>query len=258
MTSDETQSDAAAVVEAVAATEDEALTDPETGWNRLMVEQMAESIRIAHLINPGSWCIHPYRNTPYVVVEMVNIGHPGFSLIVSMENLTQQQADILTSYRDESRVYSGRPWAAYLRFPEDQAQSVLELMRDAHHTAVERLAKDVKNKTLRWKEHREDFRREFERIADVSVPEPGYLPELLELQKQVPSPPIGAMYSQALIDQMAASILAANKLGASCWSLFEAAKRIVLNVGQEAVGGSNKAGTYDFVVDRELLTAEQE
>jgi len=254
MMSDETQGDAAGMVEATA---DETLVDEKTGWSRHMVTQMAESIRIAHRINPGSWCIHSDHNTPYVAVEMVNIGHPGFSLIVSTEGLTQQQTNILKSYRDESRVYSGRPWAAYLRFPEDQVRDVLALMRDAHLSAVERLAREVKTRTVRWKWHREDFRKEFERIADVSIPEPGYMDELRDLQKEESSPPISAMYCRAMIDQMAASILAAHELSASCWSLFEAAKRIVLNVGQETVGGSNKVGKYDFVVNRNLLTPEQ-
>lgn len=55
MTSDEMQTDAADVVEGTG--DDELLIDPETGWNRLIVEQMARDIQIAHDVNASSWVL---------------------------------------------------------------------------------------------------------------------------------------------------------------------------------------------------------
>lgn len=228
MTSDAMKDEAIEVVEPI---DEELLIDPETGWNRLMVVQMVESIKVAHQINPSSWCIHPDHNTPFVAVEMVNIGHPGFSLIVSTENLTQQQTHILESYCDKSRVYSGRPWGAYLRFPEDQVRNVLDLMRDAHLSAVERLARDVKSRTVRWKEHREDFRREFERIAGASIPEPGYLQELTDHLNSSASvgdtDPFEGIDS-ILLERLADDIRVAHAANPNAWSFYRIQSRGII------------------------------
>jgi len=167
----------------VAVDQDELpIIDPQTGWNRLMVRQVARSIQAAHQIHPGCWCIHSWENEPMFAVEMVNVVTVGptipYGLIVSTDELDEPQLSLVATYRHPTRVFSGRPWATYLHIPRDQVGPVLLSLESAHLRAVKRLAEGVRSKAMRWTWHRDDFREQIQRIAGIAVPEPQYMPEL--------------------------------------------------------------------------------
>lgn len=216
----------------------ELLIDPETGWNRLMVDQMARSIQVMHEILPNAWCIHSWENEPIVAVASMNIGSVGptvpHGLIVSTVNLDQQQTQLVETYSDNTRVFAERPWAAYLRIPEDHVRRVLVLLGDAHATAVKRLAGQVTSRANRWKSHRDDFRKEFERIARVSIPEPGYIRELTGILESSASietmGPFDGIRSE-LLERMAQDIRSAHDANLNAWALFRLQKGgVVLSV----------------------------
>lgn len=166
----------------------DSLIDPETGWSRPMVELLSRSIRAANEIHPSSWCIHSWGTEPIVAVEFINIGSIGptipYELIVSTDELDKQQSLLVSTYKQPTRVFSGRPWAAYLHIPRDQLQTVLVSLEAAHLLAVQRLAGSVRSKAMRWKWHRDDVSVEFERIAGIPIPQPEYMQELRELTKR--------------------------------------------------------------------------
>ncbi len=242
--------------------DDRPLIDPDTGWNRLMVEQMARSIDVAHQLNPNSWAVHIWSGQPILSVGFLNVISVGptqpYGLLVDTTILDEAARSLARSRQDANKRYGDeRPWASYLGVPPNEAIQILEVLGSSHIAAVTRCAEQVQTHAHRWRDHREDFRKQIERVAEVSLPQPSYLEKLLTLQALVPAPPVTAMYNHTTAQQMARSILAAHELGTSCWSVFETAGRIALNVGQETVGGSSVAGMYDFVVDRQIVDAER-
>jgi hypothetical protein len=152
--------------------------DPETGWNRRMVEQMAESIRLAHEINPRSWCIHTWNDQPILSVGFVTSGSVGpvtpYGLVIASDELDPAQAAMVDHLKD-ARTYRDRPWAVYVLVPKDECEETLILLKRPHEAAISRMAAEVKSIAHRWKDHREDFRREFERILGQPLPEPAYV-----------------------------------------------------------------------------------
>jgi hypothetical protein len=244
----------------VEATGAEPLIDPETGWSRLMVERMVKSIHIASAISSWVWTTTIYQGRPILNIGNINFVSGGKNgamyLLVDHEALKPGAVEMFEAFRTAGDLHSN-PSFSWVDLPLDSTADALAVFADAHEAAIRKEAKKWKI-NQRWKWFQDEARQTISKVAGEDIPEPGYMQQLRELKSTDPLPPISGMYSQAMIEQMAASILAAHELGASCWSLFEAAKRIVLNVGQETVGGSNKAGTYDFVVDRELLTPEQD
>jgi len=255
MTSDKMQVDAVGVVE---ATGDTSLIDEKTGWSRPLVKLMARSIQAAYTNRPDSWGIQSRPKGPEVALGHINIGtvNPENAWLLIDENaIPDTVRPYIDGYMNQKR-YNWNETRSFrvLNFSAKAIPEVLSVASEAHLAAVRSLKA---GKCSRWQTHREDIRKEFERIVGVSILEPGYMQQLRELKAAEALPPITSMYSRPLIEQMASSVVAAHDLGASSWSLFPTGKQIALNVGQEVVGGSAAAGKYDFVVDTEKLDPEQ-
>jgi|GEM_PF-2672304 len=161
--------------------------DPDTGFNRLMVEQMAKSIQIAHDINPKSWCIDSWQDNnnrlhPIPAVGSVNImsigpGTPhGFMVDISESDIDQQQ--FIKELLDPTRQYKHYPWATYLLIPGDRVGEVLARLSSEHESSVRRVASHVKI-TNRWKRHNLQFVAQIESLLGYELPKPAYLPNLL-------------------------------------------------------------------------------
>ena len=242
--------------------EDRPMIDPETGWNRLMVELVARSIHVAHEINPNSWLLDHTHGGILLKVGFVNIliirSSGAHEVVLSKDAIDLNDVESISGVDvDPSKAHVSRPWALFLEVSSKSLEEVLERFHAAQTEAVERSASGVKTRLQGWDRHKTELRDEIERIVGTSIPQPGYTHEVEYLQTQPNSDLSGSMYNQPMAQQMAQSILAAHKLGTACWSVFETAKRIALNVGQETVGGSSVSGMYDFVVDRGMLESEQ-
>ncbi len=104
--------------------DDQAVIDPATGWNRLMVERLVRSINIAHEINPNGWAIHPADYLPeaaYLTVErpiVASVGREVNQLIVSTQELGEGDLAIVANL-DKGRKYAdnGMQEARLIEFP---------------------------------------------------------------------------------------------------------------------------------------------
>ena len=143
--------------------------------NLLILRQMAESIRIAHEINPTSWSVYKVGNeivfniSIYYMLTTINLQRMDFSLMV---DLSIKDRGIL-GYKsvDTPASFPG----VRLRMPIKVGQEYLGTLSESHEEAVRLACALVKTKPHFWQRHDAALVEEVGKAIGESLPRPSYL-----------------------------------------------------------------------------------
>jgi len=235
------------------ALEDHAMIDPETGWNRLMVERLVRSIKIAHEINPDGWAIHPADYLPeaaYLSIGrpiVASVGREVNQLIVGAQALSESDLALVVKL-DKGRKYTddGMQDARIIEFPMERSAEIIAKFGDGHEEIVRRLASGMRRtRAAKW--HSENYRNQLERAAEESVPNPAYKND--EVESAPPPVSSGHGWNRPMLEQMARSIRIAHALNPTGWAVVQAKGQLVLNVASNNVIYGFPTKENNFAVD---------
>lgn len=146
--------------------------DLATGWSRLVIKQVADSIGIARGVEPKSWAMFRVKGVPHVNVgkrTICSMERHSVELLVDNRTITSIAQDGgATVERDIDNTYRN---LAMLRFPPASAEMILPIVRASHLAAIRTVAK---MKTSQRNRHDESLRVQFEEVGQVSIRPPGY------------------------------------------------------------------------------------
>jgi hypothetical protein len=156
--------------------------DPETGWDRRVVNRVARSIRYAHDQNPSCWAIHTSEGEPFVALGKTNIAHlsrDSYQLLVD-SNLLDDEDQKIADRLDIGRTYGSvsRKHLRLLGFKNKDVDTVLPRFEAAHESAIAGLT-DQNSARNPW--HQQAFVRELSRVIGEELPEPAYLADIPKL-----------------------------------------------------------------------------
>ncbi|MGC4107718.1 MAG: hypothetical protein QM753_15460 [Thermomicrobiales bacterium] len=137
--------------------------------------QMAESIRVAHDINPNSWVVMRVRDHIALLIG-------GYYVLSPRDNPEKPFPILLcTPYPDvdgirlETATLKTLPGTSRVLVQYAKAASVLEQIRDSHIEAVIQAARTVKWRGQYWKDHDVAVIQEVEALSGEVLPVPHYI-----------------------------------------------------------------------------------
>ncbi|MGI8484512.1 MAG: hypothetical protein ACR2OU_09625 [Thermomicrobiales bacterium] len=198
--------------------------------NLLILRQMAESIRIAHEINPNSWSVYRARSdvvfhiASYFLLTSPNYVSKKFAIMINTEHLDSILVQELKIYIDPETPKS-IPGERYL-LPQSMAREMLPKLRDAHEVVVRWAAESVRTHSDRWMEYVPAIVDKIEQVTGERVPRPGYLEDA--------SSPVNLVQSFDLdiLRQMAESIRIAHEINPNSWAVLNRRGAISLIVSK--------------------------
>jgi len=135
---------------------------------------MAESIRIAHDINPNSWSVYPVGEETVLcvgqnyVLTTINPVRNDLSYLVDSSQMPDSGRSF--SYEDIPSV----PAALRLRIPSAEVPELFPVLQPSHEAIVRSIANAVRVKTHRWEMHRQDMVDQIASAVGSELPIPGY------------------------------------------------------------------------------------
>lgn len=153
--------------------------DPVTGWHTAMVEQVVQSMKIAHEFNPNCWSLHQVKGSP--TTAKLTVGKANVMrwdrdlnhLLIDATSLTEEQAylEIATERFPTARDLA-EPFMLHL--PNTGVAELIDLFRDNHEDAARRLASGPDGQSKRNGIFKAEFGDHLMRISGKTIPEPGY------------------------------------------------------------------------------------
>jgi 5-methylcytosine-specific restriction enzyme B len=250
------------------ATDETIVTIGGKQYNRLLAEEMARDIGLAHTIRPGVWAIGDNSSLLIGNMAMLSFSEPILhGYLVDSQDVSPEAQALIERYGSDPGFKEDKTYR-FLKLPNEGLNQSLELLRPTHEAAVKKQAGGFYTRCLRWKWHNFEVANLLEEVVGHPIPEPSFAEELRALRAvaqeeptEAPPPDVSSATDEihdptpAAARQMARTILAAHKLSTTCWALYPAAKQIVLMVGNCVAGGSNSPGKFDFVLSRDRLDA---
>lgn len=155
--------------------------DPATGWSRIVVRQMAESIKLARRMDKRGWAILNAQPAVHVNVGKRTICEMNQTLVrlrVDIKKFPRLNRGFSNDFRIIEDWLDKNPHYADLRmieFPIASAENVMKLVQASHRIAVMTTAGMATDKR---KDHDESLRREFVRIGGIPIAPPDYTDHL--------------------------------------------------------------------------------
>lgn len=159
--------------------------------NDLILRQMAESIRIAHEINPNSWAVLERRGSislivsRYIALTTVYRQTSKATIIVATAEIDPELERDYSFYR-EPGVMKLIP-GTHVEIPAEQTPEALHRLRKTHLVAVEMAAREVKTRSARANEHRPDMLEKIESATGETLPSPAYTSDSLPAKSTLDS-----------------------------------------------------------------------
>lgn len=162
----------------------ESPADELDGINLLILRQMAESIRIAHEINPRSWAVYEtptdvvFNVASNYVLTTVNNRRSTFSLAVMTEDIDPELLGEIEGKRDPDSPKTFPGWR--IMIPATSAMELLPRLKQDHEAAVRWTSLSVRTRSARANEHRPDVLHMIETAIGESLPRPEYAQQGIE------------------------------------------------------------------------------
>jgi hypothetical protein len=159
--------------------------------NDLILRQLAESIRVAHEINPNSWAVLERRGSIslivsiYIALTTVYRQTSKATIIVATAEIDPGVERDYSFYR-EPGVMKPIP-CTFFEIPAERIIEALPRLRKAHLAAVEMAAREVRTRSARAYEHRPDMLEKIESATDETLPRPAYTSDSLSAESSLDS-----------------------------------------------------------------------
>ncbi len=155
--------------------------DRSTGWDKRMVAQAHRSLQLAHSINPSCWSLHQVKGAPTtakLTVGKANVlrwGRDRNEILIDAASLSDEQQtafgelekDRFPKARDVDQPF-------FLYFPSERIPELLELFRENHEDAVQRIARGPEAMSKRVGIFQKSFGDDMDRILGRRIPRPRY------------------------------------------------------------------------------------
>lgn len=155
--------------------------DPLTRWNGDMVEQVVQSMRIAHHLNDHCWSLHQVKGSPTtakLTVGKANVMRWDWDLnhlLIDALSLTEAQASVLAEIKTEKFPKArDLDTPLMMHLPNARLAELLHLFRHAHEEAVRRLVSGPEGQSKDRGIFKAEFGDHIMRISGKTIPEPGY------------------------------------------------------------------------------------
>lgn len=155
--------------------------DAKTGWDKRMVAQVDRSLQLTHSINPRCWSLHQVKGSPTtakLTVGKANVlrwGRERNEILIDAASLSEIQQTAFDDLEKEHFPNArdlDKPFILYL--PRERIPELLEVFRENHEDAVQRLARGPDATSKRAGIFQKSFADDLERILHTSIPRPRY------------------------------------------------------------------------------------
>lgn len=159
--------------------------------NDLILHQMADSIRIAHEINPNSWAVLERRGSislivsRYIALTTVYRQTSKATIIVATAEIDPELERDYSFYREPGAMKAIA--GTFFEIPAEQIPEALLRLRKAHLAAVEMAASEVRTRSARANEHRPDMLERIESATGETLPRPTYMSDSLLVKSSLDS-----------------------------------------------------------------------
>jgi len=206
--------------------DDRPLIDPETGWHRLLVEQMARDIQIAHSVDGGSWSVMASNDHSDDVILSVGgiwmakaVDGSNARILIDAGHLTDEQRAKFTSVM-KRRVLTteGMQTAADVSLSIDTIPDALASLAGNHEQLVREQAERASRgrQVSGW--HRRRLLEEIERITGKILPKPDFVAKLSWLEET---------FDLELLHHLAEDIKLIHAIRPSSWALYSLRPRAI-------------------------------
>jgi hypothetical protein len=229
---------------------DEIVTIDGKQYNRLMAEEMARDIELLSTIAPRGWSISDNSSLKIDKPSMLSFAEPIEHGYLFAGEASGEDTSRLVEEYGQAASYSQFPDITRIELPQWDVES-LSLLRPGHERAVRTVAEIAPGLSPSWKWHNMARFRDLEQVVGRSLPQPGYMDDLLVWREQeVDSTDLSGSQSfpsidQDLLDQIAAGIEVAHEINPNSWAVFLIKSGLVFNVsGYTAAFIAKARGTW--------------
>lgn len=155
--------------------------DRSTRWDKHMVAQVERSLQIVHSINPRCWSLHQVKGSPQTAkltagkANVLRWGPDQNELLIDAAYLSEEQRTAFEELEKE-RFPKARDLEQpfFLYPPSERIPDLLNLFRENHEDAVQRIARGPEAMSKRAGIFQKSFGDDLDRILRKRIPRPKY------------------------------------------------------------------------------------
>jgi energy-coupling factor transporter ATP-binding protein EcfA2 len=219
--------------------------------NDVILRQMAESIRVAHEINPNSWAVLERRGSislivsRYIALTTVYRQTSKATIIVATAEIDPGVERDYSFYRSPG-VMKPIP-CTFFEISAERIIEALPRLRKAHLAAVEMAAREVRTRSARANEHRPDMLEKIESATGERLPRPAYTHDSLAAGI---SP---SAFNAAMLWRLVRTIHIADSINPNAWAVTPLDGQPALHLGFTRAITIGPRGPFDLIVDPGIL-----
>jgi len=215
--------------------------------NDLILRQMAESIHVAHEINPNSWAVYERRGSVslivsrYIALTTVYKESSKATIFVATAEIDPELERDYSFYRGPGAL-TAIP-GTHVEIPAEQIPEALHRLRKAHLAAIEMAAREVRTRSARANEHRPDMLEKIESATDETLPRPAYMSEARLERSSTPA------FHPAMLQRLVRTIHLADSINPNAWALTPLNGQPALQLGFTRAMTIGPKPPFDLIVD---------
>lgn len=203
--------------------------------------QLAESIRLAHEINPNSWLVMYWKKQIILLVGAYYSFAPRREMTGDVDLILQEPVpECVDELNHEDKDFKVHRDFLRVRIPVMEMAAWFPILRESHRRAI---ATAAKSKPNYWREHDEEALREIESYAGETLPRPEYLddPKFREgVLDEVP---------WIVASRLASTIALAQRINDRAWSIYRSKRTAVVAIGDvPALRWKQRLGRIELAV----------
>jgi hypothetical protein len=197
--------------------EDDALERART----VIFKQMAESIRLAHDINPNSWLVMRWKNQILLLVGAYYSFSPRSDMTGNVDLLLQDPIPDIGDLDEEEKDFKIHRDFHRVGIPAMEMAARFPILRESHHRAISTAARSKPNY---WRLHDEHAMKEVEDFAGEMLPRPHYLDDPKFNEGVLDDVP------WVVADRLASTIALAQRTNDRSWSFYKSQRSVVVTI----------------------------
>ncbi len=158
------------------AADDEIVTIDGKQYSRLMAEEMARDIELAHSIRPGVWAITDDRRARLIVGNslLMQLAVPNKYMYLVDKSRVRDDSKHWVERFGKPAEFAEEPDSYFVNLELQSLHESLPALRDAHEYYVRKYAEDRYTKTRVWNKHIPEYVEVLEQIVGKKLPIPAY------------------------------------------------------------------------------------